>query len=575
MSDLLNSASLVLIPSGYKEDIVYSAVPTDGSGDLSFTRASNGTRINSAGLVEVTPWNLCTYSEELNNSGWAATATITANTTANPINGATNADTIAGSGFIGQNLASIGVNTFSIYAKANSVAVIRLNIYDGANDRGADYNLTTGAITNGYGSPLALNSESVGNGWWRISITTNNANYSWAQIHRDSSGTCYLWGAQLNIGATAKPYFPTTDRLNVPRLTYQNGGGGCPSLLLEKQSTNQLTYSEQFDNVGWSKTGVTISANNTTSPDGTQNADKLVSINGATSCGILQYSLLSTSINYTYSTYVKKAGADWVQLIIITGVVARVWVNLTNGAIGTNNGNFSSVKVDAMGDGWYRISATFASTIIGTSIYIALADGDNIDAFTGNGTSGLFAWGAQLEPSSYPTSYIPTTSASATRVADACSKTGISSLIGQTEGVLFLDLERLGPSGEDPENLLFLSDTTLNNFVNIIYDVSTSRYKGQVRAGGTTSGIVTASQAYTGRIKIAIAYASNDLVMYINGVQQSTDTSVTIPSATFNSLGLGGYYNGTYGDTFRGLYSQAILFPTRLTNAELASLTTI
>jgi hypothetical protein len=53
MSDLLNSASLVMIPSGYKEDVVYSQIPTDGNGDLSFTRASNGTRINSAGLVEV------------------------------------------------------------------------------------------------------------------------------------------------------------------------------------------------------------------------------------------------------------------------------------------------------------------------------------------------------------------------------------------------------------------------------------------------------------------------------------------------------------------------------------------
>jgi len=58
MSNLLSQASLVMIPSGYKEDVVYSPVPTDGSGDLSFTRASNGTRINSAGLVEVTPWNM-------------------------------------------------------------------------------------------------------------------------------------------------------------------------------------------------------------------------------------------------------------------------------------------------------------------------------------------------------------------------------------------------------------------------------------------------------------------------------------------------------------------------------------
>ena len=70
MSDLLNSASLVMIPSGYKEDVVYSQIPTDGSGDMAFTRASNGTRVNSAGLVEVTPWNLVEYSEDFTNGFW-------------------------------------------------------------------------------------------------------------------------------------------------------------------------------------------------------------------------------------------------------------------------------------------------------------------------------------------------------------------------------------------------------------------------------------------------------------------------------------------------------------------------
>jgi hypothetical protein len=58
MSNLLEQASLVMIPSGYKEDVVYSEIPLDGSGDLQFTRSSNGTRVNSAGLVEVVPWNL-------------------------------------------------------------------------------------------------------------------------------------------------------------------------------------------------------------------------------------------------------------------------------------------------------------------------------------------------------------------------------------------------------------------------------------------------------------------------------------------------------------------------------------
>ena len=93
MSDLLNSASLVMIPSGYKEDVVYSQIPTSGAGDLSFTRASNGTRVNSAGLVEVVPWNLVEYSEQFDNAYWGKTdSSITANSATAP-NGTTTADT--------------------------------------------------------------------------------------------------------------------------------------------------------------------------------------------------------------------------------------------------------------------------------------------------------------------------------------------------------------------------------------------------------------------------------------------------------------------------------------------------
>jgi hypothetical protein len=70
MSTLLEQASLVMIPSGYKEDVVYSQIPLDGSGDLSFTRSSNGTRVNSAGLVEVVSWNLFEYSQSFTNGVW-------------------------------------------------------------------------------------------------------------------------------------------------------------------------------------------------------------------------------------------------------------------------------------------------------------------------------------------------------------------------------------------------------------------------------------------------------------------------------------------------------------------------
>ncbi len=124
MSTLLEQASLVMIPSGYKEDIVYSQIPTDGSGDLSFTRASNGTRVNSAGLVEVCPWNLADNSENLTLWGsYAVSGTITrtANYATAP-NGTMTATRIQNSGgsvvqWTYQDINLINSGTISMYVK--------------------------------------------------------------------------------------------------------------------------------------------------------------------------------------------------------------------------------------------------------------------------------------------------------------------------------------------------------------------------------------------------------------------------------------------------------------------------
>ena len=565
MSTLLEQASLIMIPSGYKEDVVYSVIPENGNGDLSFTRASNGTRINSAGLVEVCPWNLAEYSEDFTN-GWPISATITANTTANPINGATNADTITGTGYVGRNIASIGVNTFFVYAKANSASVIRLNVYDGAIDRGADYNLTTGAISGVYGSPISTNAENVGNGWWKISITTNNASYSFVQIHRDSSGTCFIWGAQLNIGSTAKPYFPTTDRLNVPRLTYQNGGGGCPSLLLEKQSTNLTLYSEQFDNASWTKNSTSVTANTATSPDGTQNADTINSISASPNIVSNVATFTSTT---NVSMFVKYVSQQWVMLMSGGAVNDYANFDIQNGVIGSVGSTASNAQIQNFGNGWYRISVTFSGYSGNSNLYFGfIASGTSgWNTFDPNFNKSVYAWGCQIENSSYPTSYIPTTSASATRVADACFKTGISSLIGQTSGTVFWDLQ---------VDQLLSSENILNidngSFGNTIYFAKTASggIIVEVYVGGTAQCSLSYSLPSVGRYKMAIGYANNNTAFFVNGVQVgTTDTSCSVPAMSRLQMD-----NTIFGPS-DGKVNQTILFPTRLTNSELASLTTI
>ena len=134
MSNLLEQASLVLIPSGYKEDVVYSQIPLDGSGDLQLTRASNGTRINSAGLVEVTPWNIAEYSEDQTQWTSQNATTVTANSTTAP-NGTSTADTVTPTAVNDDHYRGIGLSsqvgelTAFIYVKPNGYNFFDWGIY--------------------------------------------------------------------------------------------------------------------------------------------------------------------------------------------------------------------------------------------------------------------------------------------------------------------------------------------------------------------------------------------------------------------------------------------------------------
>ena len=570
MSDLLNSASLVLIPSGYKEDVVYSAVPTDGSGDLSFTRASNGTRVNSAGLVEVVAWNLMPYSEDFSNAVYSKKAgiSLTANATTAPngTNTATRmyANTNSAIDYgVFQILPSQSA-TLSVYAKKGELNYVYLGFNNDAASEGVFFNLNTGAISQNTGS-YSASIESVGNGWYRciayfptisycfISPSVNGTSFVFTD---QLNNGLFIWGAQLNIGSTAKPYFPTTDRLNVPRLTYQNGGGGCPSLLLEKQSTNYFTYSEELQ-TGTSGT-ITVTPNTAISPDGTQNADSL----GA---GYLTKSLSATAGTWTFSTFAKYLSANTVQLYIYDGGYYAATFNVSTGVVTSSSAGVTA-SIQNMGNGWYRciFTATTANNV----------------SEVGFGSGNVYAWGCQFEMGSYATSYIgPTTSASATRVADACYKTGISSLIGQTQGTIFVDFLYLANSGN---NRFSISDGSNINWIfigmpedgalrtNRFYIKTSGVVRVDVGSYSTGSPFYTVGQRY----KLALAYKSGDWAVYGNGtlLYSGTDAiaSVSSPLSVFD------FFNATGGVADAGeQINQTALFSTRLSNSELASLTSL
>ena len=527
MSDLLNQASLVMVPSGYKEDTVYSVVPSDGSGDLSFTRASNGTRINSAGLVEVCPWNLADQSNTFGTSPWSntldtgATLTYTANYGTAP-DGTTTAGRLQmalnGSNYVQKNqIISVITGqqyTYSVWIKSLSGTKSVIFCYDNTN------NITASVTTE----------------WQRFTHTfTGNSQVYCRFVLESGTSTSVdllIYGAQLNIGSTAKPYFPTTDRLNVPRLTYQNGGGGCPSLLLEKQSTNLSNQSEDF--ASWpTQVNITSTANYATSPDGTQNADRVQFTGAGYMYGANGYSQTSGTV-YTLSCWAKRNGSGSQSVGFFV------------------NGSGSINSAWGLSSDFQRFTYTFTAS---NSSLVGIAGASGAD---------VSVWGWQFEESSYPTSYIPTTSSSATRVADACFKTGISSLIGQTEGVLFADVTL---TTRQSFSYISISNAgSSSNYVGIYFRAAAIEL--EVVNGAVLQGNIIYSNTSTGRFKVAIGYKANDFVLYVNGTQIGTDTSGTIP--TCNYLDLFGF-----GDAQPFQNNQTALFKTRLSNSELASLTTI
>ena len=249
MSALFNEASLVLVPSGYKAGKVYSQVPTNGDGDLSFTRSNDtATRVNSDGLIEKVRTNSQTYSQDFTNVTYKKDAGVTITSTNNTSpSGALDATKISvtNSGRIYSDVAS-GTWCTSVFLKAGTFAYFEL--------AGKKIDLNLGTMVGG-------TIENYGNGWYRVTgiVTTirpfqiiayPNSSYT----AHTTSGDYFIWGVQSELNATySTEYIPTTSAAvsvgmtaNVPRLDYT--GGGCPKLLLEPQRTNLVTYSEEFNN---------------------------------------------------------------------------------------------------------------------------------------------------------------------------------------------------------------------------------------------------------------------------------------------------------------------------------------
>jgi hypothetical protein len=596
-----DEASLVFIPSGYKTSKAYSVKPTDGSGDLVVSRSNDtATRVGPDGLIEKVRTNLLLQSQDFTTS-WATNAspTITANTTVAP-DGTTTADTIASSGASSgayqiPTVANGVEYSFSVYVK-NITSATNIQIGCDLNPSNGTifFNAVTGAITFVSAGITGSSVTSVGNGWYRVSGTYISSGTTNTLIIFGQTGMSFaVWGAQLEAGVTTD-YIATTSAAvsvgpvaNVPRLDYLNSS--CPRLLLEPQRTNYAIYSENISQSSTTLSGGTVATNVVASPDGMQDADSFT-VNTANSAHSGYYEAYNATNGqpFTVSVFAKAGTGRYFLFRSMTNTYATRFgatIDLQTGTIlSTNNAGVpaptgTASKIESYGNGWYRISLTMNA--IGSQMSYIWETSNSatptLDAFldytyTGNGTDSYYVWGLQMENGAYATSYIPTLGAAVTRGADAASKTGISSLIGQTEGTLFVDMNYTNTNNSvDATPFRVLGSGSAQMYVEI--NTNETFEAVVVNSAGTLVFNSTSAAQVAGRKKMAIAYKGSDFAYYINGTQISVQTSGAFASASLDSLNLGMYSSGV--QVLADTINQALIFPTRLTNAQLAELTTI
>jgi hypothetical protein len=312
----------------------------------------------------------------------------------------------------------------------------------------------------------------------------------------------------------------------------------------------------------WTNGAGTMTKNATTSPDGTNNA---LSFDNSGDCST--FASASNGV-YSWSLFVKQGTSATASIDMsdgATGDVITTFTFSTKTFSGTSAGgswSTPSASYIDLGNGWYRITLT-ATKNAGSTI------GHKIIA---SGSGYTYVYGAQLEASSYPTSYIPTTSASATRVADACLTASVTSLIGQTEGVMFIDFNKTASLANSFFILSNIAGTTANSYQNSIYifQIENNALVCDNFVSNTAQFNFTLSPLLLGRHKIALAYKANDFAIYVDGVLAGTDTSGSVPAMNYLTIG-GGVDVANQSQSV----NQVALFKTKLTNAELIALTTL
>jgi len=402
--------------------------------------------------------------------------------------------------------------------------------------------------------------------WVRYELTENQTSTIGLWINEIPSNGIYMWGGQLVEGTEALEYQYTNGKEGIPRIDFTDNTDG--HLLLEPQSTNLLTYSEDFSNSYWNPNDTNVESNFTTSPDGTTNASKITITDVTPYLGNLNISLIVGN-TYTISCFVKKGTNRWLRLASVSSASTGAWFDLDNGVVGTVNS--TSATIEDYGNGWYRITNTLTAVNGSNDVFLGLSGVDGSTSGADVIGNDVFVWGFQVEELSYPTSYIPTNGSTVTRDADTCTGAGSSADFNSEEGVLYAEISALENGGVN--RYISLSDNTTNNRLNIIFSSNTDRLT--ISGAGNIGSFTNVNFfSYTQNIynKIAIKYSSSGVKLFVNGsLEGSNSDNVSWTSNTLTTLDFSLWNQSTA--PFEGKVKAIRVYKEALSDTDLQNLT--
>jgi hypothetical protein len=338
-------------------------------------------------------------------------------------------------------------------------------------------------------------------------------------------------------------------------------------LLIEEGRTNSLLRSAEMTVSPWSSAGSSRNTTTQTAPDGGTSAISLIE---DTSSGnhIISQNIALSSAAYAFSVFAKANTRNWIFVDIFnsaaTPTTLGAYFNLSNGTIGNIDSGVTASIID-FGNGWYRCSVSATRAVSSAVVRLASANGTN--SYTGNGTSGVFLWGAQLEAGSFPTSYIPTTTSPLARSADVCSITGanFNSIWNNSGSTVFVSGARYQNIANTFPRWWEVHAGTGTNAVGLI-----KTNAAEILGANGSNIIALQGPAGTNFYKNASVVRAGDYASSQNGLATLTSTDALIPAQTQIAIGANWANLGQLG----GALASLRIYKKRLPNAKLVALTT-